>query len=65
MKTRFTNITPFAERWRRRNEFADTLHADEVESHEIAERHRDLIKEQYEALARQSLILAAQRIRIA
>jgi vacuolar-type H+-ATPase subunit D/Vma8 len=61
MKFRFTNITPFLER--RRNELADELQAHAVECHEIAERHSDLIKEQYEALAQQSLILAAQRIR--
>jgi len=63
MKIRFTNITPFLERWRRRNELADELQTQAVECHEIAERHSDLIKEQYEALARQSLILAAQRNR--
>jgi hypothetical protein len=30
-----------------------------------AERHCDLIKDQYEALARQSLIIAAQKMRSA
>jgi hypothetical protein len=60
MKIRFT---PFTDRWRLRNELADTLHAHAVECHEIAERNCDLIKEQYEALARQWLIITAQRTR--
>jgi hypothetical protein len=63
MKIRFTDITRFTEPWRRRNDLADELQAHAVECHEIAERHGDLIKEQYEALARQSLIIAAQRMR--
>jgi hypothetical protein len=64
MKIRFTKITPFTERWRGCNEVADELEAHAVECYEIANRHRDLIKQQYQALAQQSLILAAQRIRM-
>ena len=54
--------TFFTEHWQR-NEVADGLRAQAIECHQIAERHCDLIKEQYEALARQCLIIAAQRIR--
>jgi hypothetical protein len=55
--------TIFTERWQRND--ADEFQANAVECHEIAERHSDLIKEQYEALARQWLIIAAQRMRAA
>jgi hypothetical protein len=55
--------THFTERWQR-NEGTDEFRTQAIECHQIAERHCELIKEQYEALARQCLILAAQRIRI-
>jgi len=48
---------------RQRDAIADEFRARAGECREIAERHGDLIKEQYEALARQWPILAAQRIR--
>jgi hypothetical protein len=48
---------------RQRDAVADEFRARTAECCEIAERHGDLIKEQYEALARQWPILAAQRIR--
>jgi hypothetical protein len=54
--------TLFTER-SQRNEVADEFRTQAIECYQIAERHYDLIKEQYEALARQCLILAAQRIR--
>jgi hypothetical protein len=54
--------TLFTER-SQRNEVADEFRTQAIECYQIAERHCDLIKEQYEALARQCLILAAQRIR--
>ena len=54
--------TLFTERWRR-DDGADEFRAHAAECHEIAERQCDLIKEQYEALARQWLIIAAQRTR--
>ena len=46
-----------------RNEVADEFRTQAIECHQIAELYYDSIKEQYEALARQCLILAAQRIR--
>jgi hypothetical protein len=49
----------FVGRWQRNDDFR--MHA--AECLEIAERHGDLIKEQYEELARQWLIIAAQRTR--
>lgn len=45
---------------RPRNEIADEFRAQAVECREIAQRNCELIKEQYEALARQCLIIAAQ-----
>jgi hypothetical protein len=54
--------TLFTERWQR-DELADEFRTQAIECHQIAELHCDSIKEQYEALARQCLILAAQRIR--
>ena len=42
---------------------ADKFRAKAVECHEIAEQHSGLIKEQYEALARQWLMIAQQRLR--
>jgi hypothetical protein len=48
---------------RQRDAVADEFRARAGECCEIAERNGDLIKEQYEALARQWLILAAQRMR--
>ena len=56
--------TLLTERWQR-NEFADEFRTQAADCQEIAERHCDLIKEQYEALARQWLIIAAQRMRSA
>ena len=53
--------TIFTERWQRND--ADKFRAKAVECSEIAERHSDLIKEQYEALARQWLMIAEQRLR--
>ena len=64
MNTHFTERWQFTKRWQR-NEVADECEAHAVECHEIAECHGDLIKEQYEALARQWLIIAAQRMRTA
>jgi hypothetical protein len=55
--------TIFTERWQRND--ADEFRAKAIECRQIAERHSDLIKEQYEALARQWLIIAAQRTRAA
>jgi hypothetical protein len=52
----------FTKRWRR-NEVSDEFEAQAVECRKIAERNGDLIKDQYEALARQCLIIAAQRTR--
>jgi hypothetical protein len=54
--------TLFTERWQR-SDVTDDFRIQAAECQEIAERHGDLIKEQYEALARQWLILAAQRMR--
>jgi len=54
--------THFTERLQR-NEVADECRAQAIECNQIAERNVELIKEQYEALARQWLIVAAQRIR--
>jgi hypothetical protein len=54
--------TLFTERWHR-NDVAHDFRTQAAECQEIAERHDDLIKEQYEALARQWLIIAAQRMR--
>jgi hypothetical protein len=45
---------------RQRNEVADELRIQAIECRDIAQRHCDLMKEQYEALARQCLIIAAQ-----
>jgi hypothetical protein len=42
-----------------RNEFADECRTHSVECQEIAEFHGGLIKEQYEALSRQWLAVAA------
>jgi hypothetical protein len=42
-----------------RNDLADEFRTHAVECQEIAELHCDLIKEQYEALARQWMTLAA------
>jgi len=56
MNTLFTEHT-------KRDEVTDEFRAQAIECHKIAERHSELIKEQYEALARQWLILAAQRTR--
>jgi hypothetical protein len=39
---------------------SEEFRAHAAECHEIAERHCDLIKEQYEALARQWLVVAEQ-----
>ena len=46
------------ERWQR-NDLADEFRTNAVECQEIADLHCDLIKEQYEALARQWLAVAA------
>ena len=62
MNTFFTERWQLTKRWRR-NEATYEFEAKAVECHEIAERHCDLIKEQYEALARQWLIIPAQRMR--
>jgi hypothetical protein len=62
MNILFTERWQLTKRWHRK-EVADEFEAQAVECHEIAERHCDLIKEQYEALARQWLIIAAQRMR--
>jgi hypothetical protein len=58
MNTLYTQNALFT-RWQRNANFR--MHANECL--EIAERHGDLIKEQYEELARQWLIIAAQRTR--
>jgi hypothetical protein len=52
MKTMFTERS-------QRDMFADECSAHAVECHEIAERHDDLIKEQYETLSRQWMTIAA------
>src|SRR5262245_12008666 len=52
----------FAKRWQRK-EVADDFEAKATEIRKIAECNGDLIKDQYEALARQCLIIAAQRTR--
>jgi hypothetical protein len=54
--------TFFTERCQR-NDAVGEFQAHAAECHEIAERQCDLIKEQYEALSRQWLIIAAQRMR--
>jgi hypothetical protein len=59
MNTVYTQNARFAERWQRNGDFRIQA----AECLEIAERHGDLIKEQYEELARQWLIIAAQRTR--
>jgi hypothetical protein len=43
-----------------RDIFADECRTHAVECHELAEYHRESIKEQYETLARQWLMIAAQ-----
>ncbi|HKA80924.1 MAG TPA: hypothetical protein VKD43_12870 [Xanthobacteraceae bacterium] len=53
----------YTECWQRND--ADKFRANAVECYEIAERHSGQIKEQYEALARQWLMIAAQRLRAA
>jgi hypothetical protein len=60
----------FIERWHvtkrwQRKEAADEFESHAAECREIAQRHGDLVKEQYEALARQWLIIAEQRARAA
>ena len=45
---------------RQTDDVADEFRTQAVECYEIADRHHDLMKEQYEALARQCLMLAAQ-----
>jgi hypothetical protein len=51
--------TFFAPR-RHPNKVADEFRTQAVECYEIADRYHDLMKEQYEALARQCLMIAAQ-----
>jgi len=48
---------------RPRHEIADRSMSEAIECRQIAERHSEAIKEQYEALARQWLMIAAQRNR--
>jgi hypothetical protein len=52
-----TMKTLVTERWQR-NELAEEFRTHAVECQEIAELHCDLIREQYEALARQWLAVA-------
>ena len=54
--------THFTERWQRK-EIADECRAQAIECNQIAERHYEVVKEQYGALTCQWLIVAAQRIR--